>query len=371
MTDHGTYLALGLMSGTSLDGVDAALLTTDGMSQATPGPGYGIHYNSTFRERLRALLDGDGDLDSIERDLTLEHAEAVSSLLKRASIGADTIDVIGFHGHTILHRPDEHLSRQIGDGALLAEHTGIDVVCDFRRRDLAAGGEGAPLIPLYHAALAANIPKPLAILNLGGVANVTWLGDGGGIVAFDTGPGCALIDDWVQRHTGASWDQGGKLAAAGRPSDVVLEHLMGHPFFTRRPPKTLDRNAFAGGAEGLITADGAATLTAFTVASVKAALHHFPIPPRRWLITGGGRKNPALMEGLGRALVAPVDPVEAVGWDGDALEAQAFAYLAVRSRIGATLTLPETTGVSRPVTGGALHRCDTAPVESKTTNANS
>jgi anhydro-N-acetylmuramic acid kinase len=236
------------------------------------------------------------------------------------------------------------------------------VVADFRAADVAAGGEGAPFAPLYHAALAAPLPKPVAVLNLGGVGNVTWIGSGADaetpdLLAFDTGPGNAPIDDWVRRHTGAAADINGGLARAGRTDEAQVTRFLQHPFFAQRPPKSLDRDDFADAAPaGLSLEDGAATLTEMTAAAVARAGEHFPAPARQWLVTGGGRKNPALMAALARRLAAPVRPVEAVGWDGDALEAQAFGYLAVRSVKGLPLSLPSTTGAPRPLTGGRLFR---------------
>jgi anhydro-N-acetylmuramic acid kinase len=347
--------AIGLMSGTSMDGVDAALLANDGERVTGHGPWLTLPYAGALRDRLRAVLGGVGDLDGVARDVTIVHHEAVSRLLAEAALPAAQVRVIGFHGHTVLHRPGERRTLQIGDGAMLARLTGIDVVADFRSADVAAGGQGAPLVPLFHAALAAGLERPLAVLNIGGVANVTWLGADRPPLAFDTGPGNALIDDWVRRHTGRLCDEGGALAAAGRVDYEALTALMAHGWFDRRPPKSLDRNDFsAASLEHLKAADGAATLTEFTAAAVAAALRHLPEPPRRWLACGGGRHNRTLMGALARRLGAPVEPVEAVGWRGDALEAEAFAYLAMRSLKGLPLSLPSTTGVPAPQLGGRL-----------------
>jgi anhydro-N-acetylmuramic acid kinase len=303
------------------------------------------------------VLGGVGPVAAVEAELTRLHADAVQRF--REQHPAVAIDLVGFHGHTVLHRPEERRTWQIGDGALLARLVGVDVVVDFRSADVAAGGQGAPLVPLYHAALAANTAKPVAILNLGGVGNVTWIGAGGAeILAFDTGPGNALIDDWVRRHTGQAADFGGALARAGRASPEHVARFLQHPYFARRPPKSLDRDDFRDAApDGLSAADGAATLTEFTAAAVAAAAAHFAAPPREWLVCGGGRHNPAIMAALSRNLGGTsVRAVEAVGWDGDALEAQAFAYLAVRSLRGLPLSLPTTTGAPRPVRGGRLFR---------------
>ena len=348
--------AIGLMSGTSLDGIDAAFIETDGEQQVIVGPALTIPYDAALRQRLRAVAGGTGAVADAERALTLVHADAVRALIAEHTLGG--IDLVGFHGHTILHRPDQRRTWQIGDGALLAASTGLDVVCDFRSADVAAGGEGAPFAPLYHWARAAALEKPLAVLNLGGVGNVTWIGAGpGDILAFDTGPANALIDDWALAHTGQPVDRDGALAAAGRVDQAHLARFLAHPFFRRRPPKSLDRDDFAGFVPaGLAAADGAATLTAMSAAAAAAAAAHFPAPARRWLVTGGGRHNPVLMAELGGRLGVPVEPVERAGWDGDALEAQAFAYLAVRSLKRLPLSLPATTGVSTPMQGGVLHR---------------
>ena len=359
MSGEGHWLALGLMSGTSLDGIDAALLDTDGEAEVRPGAFLTVPYEPAFRERLRDCLGGRGDIAVVEADITHLHATAVNALLERTGLDAGAVDVVGFPGHTIAHRPAESLTWQIGDGALLAGLVGIDVVSDFRSRDVAAGGQGAPLAPLYHAALAADLARPLAVLNVGGVANLTWLDSGHPPVAFDTGPGGALLDDWARRHTGRDFDADGALARAGTVNGGTVARLLEHPYFDRPPPKSLDRDAFAGAAEGLSAADGAATLTAFTAAAVGRAEEHLAAPPKRWLVTGGGRRNPVLMDCLAATLAAPVAAVESVGWDGDALEAQAFAYLAVRSRRGDALTMPSTTGAPRPLGGGVLHRAET------------
>jgi anhydro-N-acetylmuramic acid kinase len=349
------HRAIGLMSGTSLDGIDVAMIETDGVARVVPGPLLTVPYPDDFRERLRSVLGGFGPVVEVETELTSLHAEAVERFRKHHP--AIAVDLVGFHGHTILHRPAERRTWQLGDGALLARRLSIDVIGDFRSADVAAGGEGAPLAPLYHAALAASLAKPLAVLNLGGVGNVTWIGDDQQILAFDTGPGNALIDDWVRRHTGAAADIGGALAGAGHASEAHVAGFLKRTYFARVPPKSLDRDDFRDAVpDGLPLEDGAATLTEMTAAAVAAARRYFPAPAREWLVSGGGRHNPALMTALARRLGAPVRPVEAAGWNGDALEAQAFAYLAVRSVAGLPLSLPSTTGAPQPMTGGRLFR---------------
>ena len=349
-------LAIGLMSGTSIDGIDVAAIETDGLRAVVPRGALTVPYEPALRARIRSTLGGNGEIAAIEAEMTEAHARAVAALVRE--YGLRDASLVGFHGHTVLHRPWERRTWQIGDGALLAQLTGLDVVNDFRAADVASGGQGAPLVPLYHQALAANLERPLAVVNIGGVANVTWLGPRDDqVLAFDTGPGNALIDDWAMTHTGRPLDESGMLARAGKPDTQHVARFLAHPFFAAPPPKSLDRDDFARFApEDLSAADGAATLAAMTVAGIAAARRHFPEPAKRWLVTGGGRRNPVLMASLVAQLDAPVAPVEQAGWDGDALEAQAFAYLAVRSVKGLPLSLPQTTGVAVPTTGGRLHR---------------
>ena len=353
------------MSGTSLDGIDAAIIKTDGVGVFELGASLSGTYDAAFRGRLRGCLRRTAADPAVEEELTGRHAEQVSALLAKAGLAPPDIDVIGFHGQTVNHLPEAAATLQLGDGERLARLTGIDVVNDFRSNDMAHGGQGAPFAPLYHWALARGLEKPLAVLNLGGVANVTWIGEGepeapGTLLAFDTGPANALLDDWVAARRGAAMDEDGRLAASGTVNRDVLAELMDRPYFGLAPPKSLDRLDFsAGPAERLGDADGAAALSAFT-AAVAAAAQHLPGTPRRWLITGGGRRNPVLMAELADALGRAIEPVEAVGWDGDMLEAQAFAYLAVRSLRGLPLSVPGTTGVSSPAPGGVHHRAGAA-----------
>lgn len=350
------YTVIGLMSGTSLDGIDAAWLRTDGKTRVETGPFRTRPYDPAFRTRLRRCLGPAADpthVAAVSRELTEQHATLVREV---QALAPEPATLAGFHGHTVWHAPEQRQTRQIGEGDWLAQRCGVAVVSDFRSADVAAGGQGAPLVPLYHRALAVPLTRPLAVLNIGGVANLTWLGEDDQVLACDTGPGNALLDDWVLRHTGQPYDAAGTLAAAGQVDTAALAALLAHPYFRRPTPKSLDRDAFdPAPVAGLSVADGAATLMAFTVATVAASRALLPQPPRRWLVTGGGRHNLSLMRALAAALAVPVDPVEAVGWNGDALEAQAFAYLAVRSRLGLPLSLPETTGVPHPMCGGRFH----------------
>ena len=357
---EGPVWALGMMSGTSLDGVDAALIETDGVAVSGFGPWRTTPYSDDLRERLRAVIEERGVREDAERALTAFHAEVAEVLLAEAGVRREEVAVAGFPGHTVRHEPEFGRTDQISDGAALARRLGIDVVNDFRSNDVRAGGQGAPLVPLFHAALArrSGLAAPLAVLNLGGVANVTWIGgpDDQDLLAFDTGPGCALIDDWVRQKTEAAFDRDGRLARSGTADRAALDALLAQPYFDAKPPKSLDRNAFdPAPVGGLSAGDGAATLVAFTAEAVRRALAHMPAAPLRWLVSGGGRHNPALMAALAERLGAPCDAVESVGWQGDALEAQAFGYLAVRSHRGLALSLPRTTGVPHPVSGGVFH----------------
>jgi anhydro-N-acetylmuramic acid kinase len=284
----------------------------------------------------------------------------VQTFLKANDINAADVGVIGFHGQTLLHRPERGLTIQIGDGQALAARLGIPVIYDFRAADIAAGGQGAPLAPIYHSALARHLggAQPVAVLNVGGVANVTYI-DGDDLIACDTGPGNALLDDFLRLRTGHPLDTDGRMGEAGTAQEDMIERLLQHPFFSAPPPKSLDRNEFRGWVgeafDGTGVADGAATLTALTAASVARIVPHLPRSPATWIVAGGGARNPTLMRMLTERLApAHVAIAHAAGWSSDSLEAQAFAYLAVRSLRGLPITFPGTTGVPRPLTGGVL-----------------
>jgi len=361
--------AIGLMSGTSLDGVDVAWLRTDGEEIESFGPTGYRPYSAAERNVLRAALDaaprivrreeGPAEVGAAEELITRAHAEAVESFLATNRIDRRTVDVVGFHGQTVLHRPHDRLTVQIGDGAALAKELGLPVVYDFRAADVAAGGQGAPLVPVYHRALArlADCAMPACIVNIGGVANVTYI-DGDTLIACDTGPGNALLDDYLLRHTGKAMDRDGLIAAQGDPDMDWVAQALEHPFFDAPAPKSLDRNDFMSFAvDGMTLENGAATLTAFTALSIARIVDQLPSLPSNWVVAGGGANNPTLMRMLSEQLAPmPVMIGHDLGWKGDAIEAQAFAYLAVRSLKGLPLTYPGTTGVSAPLTGGVLAR---------------
>jgi len=377
MTDVLT--AIGLMSGTSLDGIDAAILTTDGMDIVEAGPALHIPYSRDLkiciRRAIKAALegrDGAADIGKAAGEVTLAHVGAVEKLLEKAGLKRKDIDVVGFHGQTILHhsaaQPGETgRTWQIGDGRVLAEETRIDVVNDFRSKDVAAGGEGAPFAPVYHRALvAAMIEVPecaVGVINLGGVSNITYVPEGAreiDLVAFDCGPGNGLVDEWTELKTGASMDKDGALARTGKVSKEALRMMLLAPYLRRKPPKSLDRYDFKlDHVLKLTPADGAATLTAFTAACIAQSEAFLPDPPGGWIVCGGGRHNPAMMDALKDALPSEVVTAEEAGWRGDDLEAECFAYLAVRSLKKLPLSYPKTTRVPSPMQGGVYHR---APV---------
>ena len=386
---HGTgrmgkiMRALGLMSGTSLDGIDVAFIETDGDGVLVRGPAETFPYDASMRKLLvRAMADAKavtacdarpGCLAEAEREVTERHITAVGDFIARHQIDRASIDVIGFPGQTVLHRPNEQLTLQLGLGARLAEKTGLPVVFDLRAADVAAGGQGAPLVPVYHQALVAKLAqRPVAVVNIGGVANVTWIGrdgigrDGIGrnghgreprLIAFDTGPGNALLDDWMMKRAGIAYDEDGRTSGAGRVHEDVVHFYLSHAFFAAAPPKSLDRNAyFSDLIDGLSLEDGAATLAALTASAIVRAREHMPEEPELWIICGGGRRNRTMMSLIAGRVQCAVVPAEAVGLDGDSIEAEAWAYLAVRSLKGLPITFPGTTGVAEPMSGGVHAR---------------
>lgn len=359
--------SIGLMSGTSLDGIDVALIETDGETVSRFGPTGYFAYDGSERDVLRAALkeserlqwrdDRPGLLADAEIIVTRSHERAVRKFLKDNRFAPEQVSVIGFHGQTVLHRPDQKLTVQIGSGAMLASALAIPVVYDFRARDVAAGGQGAPLVPVFHRALvdAAGLDKPVAIVNIGGVANITLIDGNGGISSFDTGPGNALIDDWVNERAGLAFDIDGKLAAEGIVDEALLDQLLAHPYFRRPPPKSLDRNWFEKEiVNHLSVADGAATLTAFTVRAIAKALGYAGFRPKCWILTGGGAQNAEMRRQLAEISGIEVRTADDFGWSSAFMEAQAFAFLAVRSLQGLPLSFPKTTGVPVPTGGGIL-----------------
>lgn len=357
-----------------MDGIDIALIETDGMNEIRQGASDFVPYDPAFRREIEAGLqeakaiksrkERPGTLKTVENELTKRHAEAVKTFLSKNKIKAEDIEIIGFHGQTVLHRPTERLTVQLGDGQMLADLTGISVAYDMRANDMVHGGQGAPLVPAYHQALAAHVPPelskgmPIVFVNIGGISNVTITSGANDPIAFDTGPGNGLIDQWVSAKAGIVYDAGGTIAGQGQVNPAVVSRYLEKPYFDLTPPKSLDRADFTLAELGDATlADGARTLARVTADAVLKAVAYAPEPPSLWIICGGGRKNAVIMtdlaEGAARA-GAKVVAAEDLGIDGDSVEAEAWAYLAVRSLAGLPLTWPTTTGCDAPATGGVL-----------------
>lgn len=354
----GPVWALGTMSGTSLDGCDAAMVKTDGRAIFELGPTAYRPYSDAERAVLQAAMGRWEGLDDAARVVEDAHAELLAGMTGAA--------LIGFHGQTTAHDPGGRGTCQIGDGRILAHALDCPVVWDFRAADVELGGQGAPLAPFYHHALArwAKLDAPVAFLNLGGVGNLTWCdprvdSPAETCLAFDTGPANAPLNDLLAARRGLAWDTDGALARAGTPDAGVLDRLSRSGYLSRMPPKSLDRNDFAwlnDAVADLSDADAAATLTAAAAAAVALGMEHCPAPPSAVHVCGGGRHNPVMMEMLAAGIAAPVRPVEALGFDGDFVEAQAFAFLAVRVARGWSTSAPGTTGVAASVGGGVLSR---------------
>ncbi|KQT83526.1 anhydro-N-acetylmuramic acid kinase [Aurantimonas sp. Leaf443] len=370
-----TRWSIGLMSGTSLDGIDVAAIRTDGVTVFERGPARVYAYDAAFQRRLAAGLETAkaltrreariGDLEALEVALTDRHASAVETFLGDTGLAREEIDVVGFHGQTVLHRPDRALTVQIGDGQRLADALGLSVVHDMRAADMMAGGQGAPLVPAYHQALVSALApdlaaRPVVFVNIGGISNVTWLGESLDPVAFDSGPGNALIDRWVQTEIGIPFDQNGHIASEGGVIEDLAGRYLSSEFFARAAPKSLDRfdfpmpDASAGSVE-----DVARTLCFVSAEAILKSAEHFPSAPKLWIACGGGRRHPAILADLKAGAArrgARVVTAEEAGFDGDAMEAEAWAFLAKRSLAGLPLTYPTTTGCRTAVTGGVASR---------------
>ncbi|MEL6919427.1 MAG: anhydro-N-acetylmuramic acid kinase [Pseudomonadota bacterium] len=360
--------AIGLMSGTSMDGIDVALLRTDGVRHIEFGPTQSFAFSADETQAIAAGLeaakhiaqrtDRPGELAQLENAVTLSHAAAVTGFLNANGLDAENIDAIGFHGQTVLHRPEKALTVQLGDGAMLAEKTGIDVVWDMRANDIANGGQGAPLVPVFHDALASvkGMASPVGFVNIGGIANVTFVLGDGDPIAFDCGPGNALIDQWVQAKTNQSFDDGGALGLRGTVHAGLLERYLLDSFFEQTAPKSLDRNDFTLQMPADISAeDGAATLAELTAVGIVKAQATAGVRPKRWVVSGGGARNGAIIQSLQRQLPdADVKTADQVGLDANMMEAQCWAYLAVRCMRGLALTYPTTTGCVEACTGGII-----------------
>lgn len=372
MTDNNRpiKLAIGLMSGTSLDGIDAALIKSDGETTERFGQAFHMDYSSDMRSRLKTALseaktekkptDKNSLINETEQVLSDLHYVVVRELLELNALKPGDIDVVGFHGQTLLHGPDQGWTWQIGSGERLAARLGITVVNDLRRYDVEHGGQGAPLAPVYHQSILKGKGKeyPAALINIGGVSNITWVGSEktGDMVAFDAGPGNALLDDWVREKTELPYDIDGMISIKGKADQEMVNRWMENDYFNLSPPKSLDRDDFdVSEVSALSLEDGAASLCAFTVATIKAGAEKCPVRVKNWYVCGGGAHNPVIMKMLKYALDGDVNTVRSLGFDGDYIEAEAFAYLAVRKLYDLPITFPGTTGISEPSSGGVIN----------------
>lgn len=362
--------AIGLMSGTSMDGIDGALLKSDGENKIEIIGHYSCEYDNAFRQQLKSTLDEVRNLRArselsettrkIEQALTLRHVTAVSNLLKNCHINANCIDLIGFHGQTVLHKPEIGLTIQIGDGKLLADKTGIDVIFDLRENDIKHGGQGAPLVPVYHRSLAnsfkGKLAFPIAFLNIGGISNLTFVGEDNELYAFDCGPGNALIDQWMFLKTKKSFDQGGEAGLRGKQIKPIIESYCQHPFFHQQKPGSLDWRSFKPLVDETISVeDGAASLCFVTAYGIVNSFRHLPIFPKTLIVSGGGAHNRGILKLL-EELTSKYETItltaQSLGLHSDFIEAEAWAYLAIRSFYGLPITFPTTTGCESPQSGG-------------------
>lgn len=360
---------MGLSCGASFKGVEASLIITDGIDVFERGASISRKYSEEMKTLIRQVngryldQDEDGLLTKAEEEITNFHINIAQELLDYADLEPLDIDIIGMHGQTILHKPDEKITIQLGDGKKVANALGVDVISRFRNVDIAGGGQGAPLMPVFHEAITKEETKPLAFLNIGGIAYVTWIGGSGQLVSFDTGPGNMLINDWAKKHTGVGMDENGDMAVRGKANYSIINKILQNNYFTKSPPKSADRGDFINlltEIETLSADDGAATLTALTVESIKAgAIQHMPEIPAKWIVSGGGAKNPTMMRMLKNTLKADVVKTSEFGWDEEYMEAQAIAFLTARSYFGLPLTFPSTTGVSQPSSGGKRNHPET------------
>ena len=366
-----TLRVLGFMTGTSLDAVDMAVIETDGHDILSFGPAGEMKLDGETRAIIEDAIEDafDWERDEEEPDSFEDARMAVADAHLAAALGfmavngvkSSALDLVGVHGQTVLHEaptPDEPgRTVQLIDAVSVAEGLGVPVAYDFRSADVAAGGQGAPLAPVYHAALVrkAGMEGPVAVLNLGGVGNITLIRADGGLEAFDTGPANGMVDLLVQSRMKKRMDEGGRLAAAGTVDSAVLDAYLAHPYFAATGPKSLDRFDFSlDPVAELSLEDAAATLTAFAAQAVALGVARCSEQPKEIVVCGGGRHNPVLLAAIRERVGVPVSTAEDKGWRGDSIEAEAFAFLAARCRLGLPISFPGTTGVPTPMTGGRI-----------------
>ncbi len=355
-----------------MDGIDVALIRSDGHFFVERGPNIFLAYEKDTRQRIREGLETASRLKDrtispdiladLECELTELHGRAVGEFLDNNNINTGEIDLIGFHGQTVLHRPQYALTIQLGDGQKLADQTGIEVIYDFRANDMLNNGQGAPLVPVYHGALANNIPaelidgKAMVFVNIGGISNITHVDSDGCLTAFDSGPGNGLIDQWVLFKAGLDYDDGGKIAAGGKVIEEICRRYLSHPYFELPIPKSLDRKDFEPLLDDDVSlADGARSLARLTASTIVHSIDQLPSMPAVIVVCGGGALNKVIMSDLQSMAIqigTKVITAEQAGLSAGAMEAEAFAYLAIRAKLGEPLTYPKTTGCSKPVTGG-------------------
>jgi len=361
------FFSLGLMSGTSMDGVDASIIKSDGEKFIEIIDDFYLKYDDQIKLKLKRIIDLcsskdqffkiSKDIQDIEKKITLYHVRACKLIIKKNK--NIRLDLIGFHGQTILHKPKKGYSIQIGDSQLLSKLTNTSVISNFRENDISNGGQGAPLAPIYHKLILNKIKAtlPSAIINIGGISNITYFENDNKLVGFDTGPGNYLIDKWVQSQKNIQFDKDGLIAKSGKVSEKLLKKILSNRYYKKKPPKSLDVKDFNFKNFNKISLeDGAATLSMLTVKSIGNAINNFAKYPNKILLSGGGRKNKFITNNIKKILKCPVCLIDDYNFNGDFIESQTFAFLAIRSYLKKNITYPTTTGVKNPSSGGLLFK---------------
>ena len=359
--------SLGLMSGTSVDGVDASIIKSDGEQFLEIIDDIYVKYDDHFKVKLKKIIDScyskdefnnlSNSIKDIEKEITLFHDQACKLIIKKNR--NIKIDIIGFHGQTILHKPQEGYSIQIGDSQLLSKLTNTTVVSNFRENDILNGGQGAPLSPLYHHLILSKIKSnlPSAVVNIGGISNITYVENENKIKSFDTGPGNYLIDKWVKMNSKMEFDDKGQLAKSGKSNEIILEKFLSNQYYKKKLPKSLDVKDFnLNDLSKSSLEDGCATLSMLTVKSICMAINSFSITPNKILFSGGGRKNDFIITNIKKIIKESIHLIDEFNFDGDFIESQAFAYLAIRSYLKKFITFPTTTGAKKPSLGGTIFK---------------
>ena len=360
--DFDSLLALGLMSGTSIDGVDVALLKTNGLDNII-NKGYQTYsFSKKIKNKIENFITARNSPKEITKLITDFHTSCVKDFIKKKNISLGSINIVGFHGQTIFHKPDQCWTWQLGDGQQLSNSLNIPVISNFRYRDVCLGGQGAPLVPIWHLAIINSMERekfPCVFINIGGVANITYIEDKNKIpISFDIGPGNAPLDFVMKKYFNKDFDSDGAESAHGTIALTSVNNILSDSWFDLLPPKSLDKNeldkVLTRHIKHLNPSDKAATLAKLVSSSAKKSMSFFSTPPKALYVCGGGRLNKTIMNGFNQEFGNIICSVDELGWNGDALEAGAFAYLAVRSLKGMSFTWKNTTGVSRATSGGLL-----------------